>query len=202
MEYEINFLVLQANTESLEKIKEKVQKMIETHKGAVTDTLEYKKRKLAYQINHEFYGFYTVYRFTIEDSSDIETLKKELNLFTDVARYMIVKTDELSPLQREKEVPKQEKPVPIKEKKVIKQEDVEKILAEKKTDSTSEEKPVKKEVLKEKTAVKEETEEETKEIDKEITEKTPEKKEEKKEDQKDEDSLEDLDKKLDEILNI
>ena len=132
MEYEINFLVLQANTESLDKIKDKVKKMIETHKGAVTDTLEYKKRKLAYQINHEFYGFYTVYRFTIEDSSDIETLKKELNLVTDVARYMIVKTNELSPLRREIETPKKEKSIPIKEKKVINRKMLKKFLLKRK----------------------------------------------------------------------
>lgn len=186
MEYEINFLVLQSNTESIESIRQKVKKIIEAHQGTVIDTLEYKKRKLAYKINHELFGFYTVFRFKMDAPAEIEAMKKELNLFSDVARYIIVRTDELPKLQKEIEAPKKEKPVPIKEKKVIKQEDVEKLLAEKKTDSTPEQKTATKEVPEEK-PVKEEVEK-----------KAPAEKKEK----KDEDSLEDLDKKLDEILNI
>ncbi len=225
-EYEINFLVLQPRTESLEKIKEQMKRMIESHKGAITGTLEYRKRKLAYKINHELYGFYTVFRFTLQDTSVIETLKKDLNLYQDIARYIIVRTDEL-PLLKERIDQTQEKSV--EEKKVLKQEDVEKLLAEKKIGKDKKSAPEEKKdeeiavgdkrKIKEKEMEKEEKaekmkekgtdrkEEEKKEIEPRIEESKQEKREKEmkkptttKEEEKN--TLDDLDKKLDEILNI
>jgi len=196
MEYEINFLVLQSNTESLEKIREKVTKIITSHQGAVVDTLEYKKRKLAYEIKHEMYGFYTVFRFKIEDSSAIDSVKKDLNLANGVARYIIVRTDELPPLQRVIEPEKKE--VPIKEKSTIRQEDVEKILAGKEDEKKKDEKKSDQPRQRQDEDVEKAPADEEKS-------KKPEDQDSKKDEpkkNKDGDSLEDLDKKLDEILNI
>lgn len=217
MEYEINFLVLQSRTETVEKIREQVKSLIKEQKGSVTDELIYKKRKLAYEIKHEKYGFFTVLRFNLKDNSDILNLKRELNLLADVARYIIVKSDELPELN--KEILSMEK----RERKVVKQEEVEKMIA-KSEETTTEKKVVEKKeevkeekkeeakeekVEEEKEEVKEEEKEEIKEeVEEEVKE---EKKEEKKEDKKkaksdddkeDKSSLEDLDKKLDEILSI
>ena len=193
MEYEINFLVLQSNTEQLDKIREKVKKVILAHQGSITENLEYKKRKLAYEIKHEFYGFYSIFRFKVEDPSVIELMKKDLNLILEVARYIIVRTAELPPLQKTVEPAKLE--VPEREKTTIKQEEVEKILAGEK-DGTAEQEN---KAQKQQTAEKQEPASEEKDVPET---KVETKKEAKKDEKKQDDSLEDLDKKLDEILNI
>ncbi len=101
MNYEINFLILQSQTEKVDKIREEVKKLIEDKGGKITDNLFYKKRKLAYEIKHEQYGFYTVYRFDLESGEVLKDLTKELNLLNTVARHIIVKSDELPALQKE-----------------------------------------------------------------------------------------------------
>jgi ribosomal protein S6 len=63
MIYEINFLVLQSKTAELEKIKKETKKFIESFDATIIEEKEYLKRKLAYEIQHENYGFFTVLRF-------------------------------------------------------------------------------------------------------------------------------------------
>lgn len=199
MGYEINFLVLQSQTEKVEQIREQVQALLKEYKGSVTDELVYKKRKLAYEIRHEIYGFFTVLRFDLEEKSNIFEIKRELNLLQDIARYIIVKTDELPEINKDI--------VSERKETTVRQEDVEKIVAKKEVikKEVVVEKKIEKEEIKEekKEEVKEEKKEEKKEEVKE--EKKEEVKEEKKEVEKEKDedktSLEDLDKKLDEILS-
>lgn len=198
MEFEINYLVLQSHTEDFPILREKVKKLIEANKGSIIDKLEYRKRKLAYKIKHELYGFFSVFRFTMEENDTIRTLKKDLNLHQDVARYIIVRADEL-PALKEEIIPAEQERQQMEEKDTIKQEEVEKILSGKKLSKRLEQK--------EKKAQREP--EEKPEVEKEIQgariEKKPQKEaeEKKSEEEKDEkSSLEDLDKKLDEILNI
>jgi small subunit ribosomal protein S6 len=193
MEYEINFLVLQSHTETVDKLRDKVKSLIKEHEGTTTDELVYKKRRLAYEIKHEMYGFFTVLRFTLENNSDILDLKRELNLVQDIIRYVIVRADALPKLSQEILT------METREKSTIKQEDVEKMIAKSAQDKES-----KREVKQIKEEKKEERKEEIKETPKETTKKEEEKKEDKKEgkDSDDKSSLEDLDKKLDEILSI
>ena len=202
MEFEINFLVLQAHTENLETIREKVKKLIEAQNGKVTETLEYRKRKLAYKIKHEQYGFFTVFRFTLEDNDAIVALRKDLNLNHEVARYLIVRASEL-PSLKEEVAPAQQEKNQMEQKDTIKQEDIEKILSgkkvQKKTETVQQPQPVTPQEQKEEITAQEPAEEEKAADEKKPTQ------EEKKEVEVDKDgksSLEDLDKKLDEILNI
>ncbi len=99
--YEINFLILQSETEQADKIREAVKKLIAKYNGKITDELIYQKRKLAYEIKHERYGFYTVYRFDLETGEVLKDLTKDLNLLNGVARHIIVRSDEIPPLQKE-----------------------------------------------------------------------------------------------------
>jgi len=101
MNYEINFLILQSQTENVEKIRKQVKELIKTNEGTVTDELTYQKRKLAYEIKHEQYGFYTVYRFDLENGEKLKDLTKDLNLEKGVTRHIIVKSDEIPELQKE-----------------------------------------------------------------------------------------------------
>lgn len=212
MEYEINFLVLQSHTEEVEQIRDKVKSLIKEQEGSVTDELIYKKRKLAYEIKHELYGFFTVLRFNLKNNSDILELKRELNLVQEVSRYMIVRADELPELN--KEVLSMEK----REESTVKQADVEKIIAKSKVRKTEVKKEEQKEEKKSVEKVEKKTEEKvvekveekkTEKVEEEVEEKKEEKKEakessskNKESDEDDKSSLEDLDKKLDEILSI
>ncbi len=217
MNYEINFLILQSQTENVDKIRQEVKKLIESKGGKITDELLYKKRKLAYEIKHEQYGFYTVYRFDLENGEILKDLTKEINLLNNkVARHIIVKSDELPALQ--KEIGKDDTTKQTKQSKKSKVSA--KTAGKKVLDEITQET---KEQITQKTSIKNEGKEENLTIEKDKlkkkdskTEKTknkePETKEEKKKEEKtvstekkakkDEISIEDLDKKLDEILDI
>lgn len=137
MIYEINFLVLQSKTAELEKIRKSTKKFIESFGAKVVEEKEYLKRKLAYEIQHENYGFFTVLRFEFKGKTNLDELKSKLNQRTEVARYIIVQADNL-PSLKEQDVKAQEKIQT--DRKSIKSEDVEKALKEqKKTESKVEE---------------------------------------------------------------
>lgn len=231
MIYEINYLVLQSKTAELEKIRKESKEFIESHGAKVVEEKEYLKRKLAYEIKHENYGFFTVLRFEFKGAKNLDELKVKLNQNTDISRYIIVQAEGLSSLKEQdaKELEKTQE-----ERKSIKSEDVEKVLTEQKKAEAAK-KEVKVEKKEAPVAVKEEREEEiVEEVEKkeEIVEEKPKKKtvakktkaviekkkvekvkEVKKEttqendkeaegkEAKEEVSLDELDKKLDEILN-
>lgn len=212
MNYEINFLILQSQTENADKLRSDVKELIGKYDGKITDELIYQKRKLAYEINHEQYGFYTVYRFDLENGENLKDLTKDLNLLKGVTRHIIVRSDELPELQKEvgkDTMAEQEKQnaarkaeAPVKTgKKVLAEigEETEKQGA--KTPAT---KPTTNEekvpVEDKKDLVKEEKKTEAKVVN-DDSEKKSSKKDGGKEG-KDEISMEDLDKKLDEILDI
>lgn len=191
--YEINYLVLQSKTEDLDQIKERVEKIIKATGAKITETLEYKKRKLAYEIKHENYGFFTVFRFELKKGDKIFEIKQELNLDGDIARYIIVNTEELPELRQTM--------ADKKEKETVKKEDLDKILSDKeapkkkKLVSTKKEVAIKKEVD-EKESIKESVEGKIDNSEKTKKESSSRKEKELKTD------LEELDKKLDEILDI
>lgn len=221
MIYEINFLVLQSKTEQLEKIRKETKKFLESFGAKVTEEKEYLKRKLAYEIQHENYGFFTVLRFEFEKVVSLDELKNKLNQKEEVARYIIVKAEDL-PSLKEQDTKKLEEL--HTDKKSIKSEDVEKALKEQakkeavaKTTQPKKEKPVdkkvdEKEIIEKKEVVEDKETAEKKEVvdNKKVekkekpAKKSPQKKtaeeESEKEDQS-EVSLDELDKKLDEILN-
>jgi len=208
MNYEINFLVLQSKTVELPALRLKVKELISSLGGKVTEEKEYAKRKLAYKIKKESYGFHTVLRFEMEDRDKLAEMKKALNLEEKISRYLVVKADELLSLSELEEKLKKAS----EEKTHLSQEELGKFLKEKKdlpskpaVSSIPEEKPILNQ--EEKIQPKQELPAEEK-----LAEKTPEGKEEtpvseeseKKEPtrKKDQVSMDELDKKLDEILNI
>jgi len=210
MNYEINFLILQSQTEDTDKIRNQVKELIKKNAGTITDELIYQKRKLAYEINHEQYGFYTVYRFDLESGETLQNLTKDLNLEKGVSRHIIVKSSEIPKLQKEiGKAPKTEeerkaeamKNAPKKKigKKIL--DEISKETPEKTSPEVSEKiTPTKEEKSTEKTG-------ETKEVEK-VEEKSSTTAEKKspskvsKKEKKEEISMDDLDKKLDEILDI
>ncbi|HHX58261.1 MAG TPA: 30S ribosomal protein S6 [Candidatus Moranbacteria bacterium] len=143
MQYEINFLILQSNTENLDKIRTEVKNLIEKTAGKITDQLFYQKRKLAYEIRKERYGFYSVFRFEVDGKPEaLKELKSELNLNHSVARYLIVKADDLPALEKrelqedtsaEQPVTAQADPKTTPAKKTSKSDELEKEVISKST---------------------------------------------------------------------
>ena len=130
-QYEINYLVLQSKTAELPTIRQQVKELIKKLGGKITAEKEYLKRKLAYEIKHELFGFYTALRFKSDKEDFVRQLTKELNLNSQIARFIIVNAAELPAL--EETIPSTTKK---EEKKELKPEEVEKVLAEKKTEET------------------------------------------------------------------
>ncbi len=223
MEYEINYLILQSKTSRLREIRREVKKIIESAGAKIKNEKEFLKRKLAYEINKEKFGFYTVLRLEIEEKYQeaINKIKRKMNLASDVARYIIINAEELPSLEAldYKQEDQERKEQTEKEREGedrVKKGEAEKIVAEDK--KKFEEAPERSQDLEkenekaedEKNTILDEKEEEGKEISQEDAQKQLEGKK-KKEGKKEKDSkkkkddrvsLDELDDKLDEILNI
>jgi small subunit ribosomal protein S6 len=204
MNYEINFLILQSQTEDVAGIRNKVKELIKANEGTITDELTYQKRKLAYEIKHEQYGFFTVCRFDLEDGGKLKDLTKDLNLEKGVSRHIIVKSDEIPELQKEiGKAPRTEEERKAEAmKKAPKKKIGKKILDEisKETTEQVESKPAPKKEIAVETPTKPEQKEEIKKETKKNVKKVADQPS--AGDKKEEISMDDLDKKLDEILDI
>ncbi|MDD3607212.1 MAG: 30S ribosomal protein S6 [Candidatus Moranbacteria bacterium] len=214
MLYELNYLVLQSKTEDLASIRKFVKEWVVGLGGEIKEEKEFLKRKLAYQIKKESYGFYTVLRFETEEDDFINRLKKKLDLSSKIDRYIIVRAENLPLLEdffaKESET---------LDKQTVKQEDVGKLLINKKSEETgrkinteaeTETSVINDQEKKEEVANKDKGPDETKKprnegdslIDSENDQGDNEEKGRRDKNKKDKISLDDLDKKLDEILNI
>jgi small subunit ribosomal protein S6 len=192
--YEINYLVLQSKTAQLEKIRESMKNFLVSNGAEIVEEKEYLKRKLAYEVKHEGYGFFTVLRFKLEEGSKLAEMKKNISLNSDIARNILVKADHLPSLDlKPQEQQRRTETEETSRGETIKAQDVEKMISQNVQKAKSEEsaKNVEKE-LKEEPVVAQDN-------DKEESEETKDKQEPRKDEPS---SLEDLDKKLDEILNI
>lgn len=202
MNYEINFLVLQSKTAELQALREKTKKLIAQFGGEVIEVKEYAKRKLAYKIKKESYGFHTVFRFTLRKKENINELKKMLNLEEGIARYILVRTEGLLSLKELEEKLKKAS----EEKTHLSQEELGKFLLKDKEEDVTEklkkieEKPILNQEIKKKTKEISEKLKSKEKIPAEKTKKAP--KEAKPANKEDKISMDELDKKLDEILNI
>jgi small subunit ribosomal protein S6 len=84
---------------------DQVEKTIKAKKGTVTDLDEWGRRKLAYQINKQDFGYYSVWRFTSEDSNAPQEIESALKIQDEVLRSMvtIAKAKQTAPKSTEKE---------------------------------------------------------------------------------------------------
>lgn len=109
MQYELFYLVGERQEENLDKIKEGVKSILVSGKATLLEPELSEKRRLSYEIKHQAKGVYITRRFDLPgiDEMDeltdkkefgIEAITKKLNLFNDVLRFMIVKTEDLPDL--------------------------------------------------------------------------------------------------------
>ncbi len=88
--YEILFVVSNRFTEEEAKTSiAKVEKIITDNDGAVTLNEYWGKKKLAYPIKHETYGYYQLLEFDLEGKS-LSKLDEKLRLDHEILRFIIV----------------------------------------------------------------------------------------------------------------
>ena len=103
--YEMLYIVSAKFTEEeAPQAVERVEDLIKKHEGQKTYSEVWKKKKFAYPINHENYGYYFLVEFD-SAAEKVEQIDKEMRLSTDIVRHMIVAKPKLS--QAEIEAQKQ-----------------------------------------------------------------------------------------------
>jgi len=101
--YEILFIVSNRFTE--EEAKQsiaKVEKLITDNEGVISSNEYWGKKKLAYPINHETYGYYQLLEFDL-DGKNLSKLDEKLRLDSEILRFMIVTKKVKSETQIKKE---------------------------------------------------------------------------------------------------
>ena len=147
MQYELFYLVAGSKEGELGRIKEAVKKIV-VEEGAVFEPKETtEKRRMAYKVKHETFGIYSAQRFSLEDKDKFRAINRKLNLYPEILRFIISRSDELPELRSREErieastrVSRREKIVeiikPVKEEKVkvtekkASEEDIDKKLEE------------------------------------------------------------------------
>ena len=103
--YEMLYIVSGKFTEEeAPKAVERVQELIKKFEGQETYSEVWKKKKFAYPINHENYGYYFLIEFDC-DAEKVKSIDKEMRMSTDIVRHMIVAKPKLT--QEEIEAQKQ-----------------------------------------------------------------------------------------------
>lgn len=131
--YEILFIMPNKFTdEEAQKVFAKVKQLISSLDGKITLENYWGKKKFAYPINHEYYGYYGLYEFDLERTA-IAEINNKLRLDNDIVRFLIVKKEVKSEEQIKKDEEIKEKIESRKEKEKAEEEKKE----AKKTSETS-----------------------------------------------------------------
>ncbi|MCF7820421.1 MAG: 30S ribosomal protein S6 [Candidatus Pacebacteria bacterium] len=187
--YEVLFILPNKYTEDEAKqVVVDVQNMIEKQQGKITYEEFWGKKKLAYPIKHNHFGYYQLFKFDL-DRKNLQELNNLMRLSDKIIRHQIVKIKKQSTEEILEEKKKQEEL--NKKEKEAREEKKPKAKRTEKPASTETSKAEKKEVEKKSEKKTEPKEEKLKE----------EKKAEKKKDQEETNTLNDLDDKLQGILD-
>lgn len=115
MQYELCYLVGESKDQDLPKIKEEIKNIVLEEGGQWLPLVVEEKRKLAYKVEKNSRGIYITQRFEIieseTDESDsqekknvISEISKKINLYPDVARFILIKADDLPELKAKEAV--------------------------------------------------------------------------------------------------
>jgi small subunit ribosomal protein S6 len=103
--YEMLFIIPNKFTDDEAKgIFEKVGQLLKSLEGKITLENYWGKKKFAYPINHEYYGYYGLYEFDLERTL-IAEVNNKLRLDNNVLRFLIIKKD----VKNEEQVKKDQK---------------------------------------------------------------------------------------------
>jgi small subunit ribosomal protein S6 len=91
--YETLFVVHPEKGMRMKELVERFKKVIEGQDGAVAQVDEWGVRDLAYRIEKQSRGYYTLLRYRATGRA-VEELERNLKLTDDILRYMTVRADE------------------------------------------------------------------------------------------------------------
>ncbi len=94
-EYEL-MVVLTPDTEA-EEVPEKLdglRALVTDNGGAVSEMIDWGRRRLAYPIQRHFEGHYLIAQFTAEGGPGNQQLERALRLDESVLRHLIIRTDD------------------------------------------------------------------------------------------------------------
>ncbi len=120
--YEIMFIVPNKFTEDEAKtIISRVEKMIEVGEGKIIYSEYWGKKKLAYEIKHNAYGYYQLYQFDLE-GKNLAKLDNDLRLSHEILRHQVLRVPVRSVEEIAKAKEAREKLEAKKEEEVVKKE--------------------------------------------------------------------------------
>ncbi|MFA5420511.1 MAG: 30S ribosomal protein S6 [Patescibacteria group bacterium] len=133
--YEMLFIIPNKFTdEEAKKVFEKVKTLITSNEGELTMEDYWGKKKLAYPINHEYYGYYGLIEFNL-DRLTVSKINNILRLDKEIVRFIIIKKDVKSEEQIKKDKKIKEKIDKKKDEEEEKEKKTEKKKDEKKKES-------------------------------------------------------------------
>jgi len=92
-EYELLYLIPNKFSENeVPAITEKINKIITDHGGVIAQTEDWGKKRLAYAIKGQVYGYYRLSQISV-GGGKINDIDRLLRLAPEILRHMIIKTD-------------------------------------------------------------------------------------------------------------
>ncbi|MFA5644260.1 MAG: 30S ribosomal protein S6 [Patescibacteria group bacterium] len=136
--YEILFIIPNRFTDDEAKdIFKKTGQLITASDGKITLENYWGKKKFAYPIKHEYYGYYGLYEFDLERAL-ISEINNKLRLDNNILRFLILKKE----LRNEEQIKKDEKIKTKIESKKAKEKEVEDKKTTQKKTSTADDKKI------------------------------------------------------------
>ena len=121
--YEIMFIVPNKFTEDEAKtVISRVEKMITDCEGVIAYSEYWGKKKLAYEIKHNVYGYYQLYQFDL-NGKDLAKIDTDLRLSHEILRHQILKVTAKTPEELAKAKASREKLEAKKEEEAAKKEE-------------------------------------------------------------------------------
>ncbi|HJN92027.1 MAG TPA: 30S ribosomal protein S6 [Dehalococcoidia bacterium] len=94
-EYEMVVILSPETTEDdVPQRLEGLKDLVTTHGGNVTESIDWGRRRLAYQIKGNFEGHYLITEFTADTGTGNVAIERDLNIDETVLRYLIVRKDD------------------------------------------------------------------------------------------------------------
>lgn len=139
--YEILFIVPNNFTEDeAKKINTSIESMIKDVGGEITYQEYWGKKKLAYEIDKNHYGYYNLIEFDLIGKKLIE-LNRQLNLSKEILRHQIIQTKKRTLEEIEAEKTRQAKTIKKEEESKKELKDKKEKVKEKKEETKKEDKP-------------------------------------------------------------
>ncbi|MBU2025395.1 MAG: 30S ribosomal protein S6 [Patescibacteria group bacterium] len=114
-EYELIYIVPLEKFESIDSIKETIQKIIKHCNGQIKKQSQPQKRKLAFPIKRVKNGIYIVSRVLIEKKFTT-MLKEKLKPVPEIIRYSLIRAGQIPEPKKQEQPASTKKPKPVTEK--------------------------------------------------------------------------------------